>query len=296
MQEAVARTQRMCAVMLDTKGPFEVTVKRDPATPRPRSGGPDASPDDDVAGGPAPLNISADQTVVLAGDDDAEWEASHPSVLPLSDAGFLACLAPGDLVQVARYLASGMERASLFLEVQEVTHARAVCRALTPAVLGGLVTVTRAAPAPDCATKAAAAEEREAPPPLSCLCDEDREWLTAFARHAVDFVALSHCESGAQVAEARAFLRSIGMRETRVLAKVETRAALRDFEAILAEADGVIVSRGNLGLAGASRFTFHARTPQHRADVRARQCRLRRWRGCRKKLCGAATSPASWPS
>ena len=247
-QEAVARTQRMCAVMLDTKGPYEVTVKRDPATPRPRGGGPDASPDDDVAGGPAPLSIAADQTVVLAGDDGAEWEAAHPSVLPLSDSGFLACLAPGDLVHVARYLASGMERASLFLEVQEVTHARAVCRALTPAVLGGLVTVTRAAPAPDCAAKAAKAEEREPPPPPSCLCEEDREMLATFAGRAVDFVALSHAESGAQLVEARAFMHAVGMRDVRLLAKVETRAALRDFEAILAEADGIIISRGNLGV------------------------------------------------
>ena len=120
-QEAVARTQRMCSVMLDTKGPYEVTVRRDPATPRPRGGGPDASPDDYAAGGPAPLSISADQTVVLAGDAEAEWEAARPSVLPLSDPAFLAGLAPGDLVHVARYLASGMERASLFLEVQEVS-------------------------------------------------------------------------------------------------------------------------------------------------------------------------------
>ena len=102
VQEAVARTQRMCAVMLDTKGPYEVTIKRDPATPRPRSGGPDASPDDiTLQGGPAPLSIAADQTVVLAGDDDdGEWEAEHPSVFPLSDAGFVTSLAPGDLVHV----------------------------------------------------------------------------------------------------------------------------------------------------------------------------------------------------
>jgi pyruvate kinase len=141
-----------------------------------------------------------------------------------------------------------MESSSLFLEVQEVTSSSAVCRALTPAVLGGLVTVTRAAPAPDCAAEASQ-PEREAPPPPSCLCEEDREMLTAFAGRSVDFVALSHAESGAQIVEARAFLHSIGMREARVLAKVETRAALRDFEAILAEADGIIVSRGNLGMA-----------------------------------------------
>ena len=87
--------------MVDTKGPYEVTIKRDPATPRPRAraGGADASPDDE--GGPAPLSIAADQTVILAANDgDGGWEEEHPSVLPLSDASFLVNLAPGDLVHV----------------------------------------------------------------------------------------------------------------------------------------------------------------------------------------------------
>jgi pyruvate kinase len=213
-------------------------------------------------------------------------------VLPLSDGEFLTHLAPGDLVHVARYLASGMERASLFLEVQEVTpgeHAR--CRALTPAVLDGLITIARAAPAGDCAPApresfagggggggaarassvsqhdasfsgsdcgspsahtapaAVAADAAQRVPPPSCLCAEDRELLCAFAGKAVDFVALSYAETGAQVIEARAYLASLGMQETAILAKVETRAALRNFEGILAEADGIIISRGNLGMA-----------------------------------------------
>jgi hypothetical protein len=222
-------------------------------------------------------------------------------VLPLSDGGFLEHLAPGDLVHVARYLASGMERASLFLEVQEVTPgASARCRALTPAVLDGLITIARAAPAGDAAptvrfgestiaacgaagrpggassaclvpitpaqasaatvttpgsptpptspTSPSAVAQPRVPPP-SCLCAEDRELLSAFGGKAVDFVALSFTESGEQVAEARAFLRAVGLPDAAILAKVETRAALRNFEAILREADGIIVSRGNLGMA-----------------------------------------------
>jgi hypothetical protein len=67
MQEAVARTKRMCAVMLDTKGTFEVTVRRNPATPRPGAG-------------TGPLRIEADQTVTLTADPAADWSADRPEV------------------------------------------------------------------------------------------------------------------------------------------------------------------------------------------------------------------------
>ena len=38
------------------------------------------------------------------------------------------------------------------------------------------------------------------------------------------------------------------MPHTKLFAKIETRQSLFAFEGILAEADGIIVSRGNLGL------------------------------------------------
>jgi pyruvate kinase len=41
---------------------------------------------------------------------------------------------------------------------------------------------------------------------------------------------------------------SIGLGSTMVFAKVETRSSLFSFKDILAEADGVCLSRGNLGL------------------------------------------------
>lgn len=44
------------------------------------------------------------------------------------------------------------------------------------------------------------------------------------------------------------FLNSIGMSQTKILAKLESRQSLLNFQGILNEADGVIISRGNLGL------------------------------------------------
>jgi hypothetical protein len=74
----VQRTRRMCAVMLDTKGPFEVTVRRNPATPRSPShvhGGCGAAGNGLLV---APLAIEADQTVILSADHSAEWTAEQP--------------------------------------------------------------------------------------------------------------------------------------------------------------------------------------------------------------------------
>jgi pyruvate kinase len=45
------------------------------------------------------------------------------------------------------------------------------------------------------------------------------------------------------VVEARAFLDSVGMTSTKVLAKLQTRQALLNFRGILAEADGIVLSR-----------------------------------------------------
>ena len=64
------------------------------------------------------------------------------------------------------------------------------------------------------------------------------------AREGVDFVALSFVRSAEDVKKAR---RVLG-RGAFVVVKIEQREAVRDFAAILAEADGVMVARGDLGI------------------------------------------------
>ncbi|MEW5314600.1 MAG: hypothetical protein WDW38_006083 [Sanguina aurantia] len=64
----------------------------------------------------------------------------------------------------------------------------------------------------------------------------------------VDFLSLSYTREAADVKEARKFLDSIGMKTTKLLAKIETRQSLINFQDILNAADGIIISRGNLGL------------------------------------------------
>jgi pyruvate kinase len=45
------------------------------------------------------------------------------------------------------------------------------------------------------------------------------------------------------VIEARAFLDAVGLANTKIMAKLESRQSLLNFKGILNEADGIIISR-----------------------------------------------------
>ncbi|MGD0539337.1 MAG: pyruvate kinase [Verrucomicrobiota bacterium] len=79
----------------------------------------------------------------------------------------------------------------------------------------------------------------------------DRELLDEFAaaRLMPDWVALSLIASPEDVSEGRAEVRKHLGEEVRVMAKFETVRAIECAEAIIAGADGVMVARGDLGLA-----------------------------------------------
>jgi pyruvate kinase len=81
------------------------------------------------------------------------------------------------------------------------------------------------------------------------LSDYDKECIAALgAAYEVDFISLSYTRSVEDVYEARDFLDSIGLSSTKIFAKLESRQSLLNYKGTLAAADGVIVSRGNLGL------------------------------------------------
>jgi pyruvate kinase len=79
----------------------------------------------------------------------------------------------------------------------------------------------------------------------------DRELLQEFATAKIipDWVALSLIASPEDVREARAEAQAILGTEVRVMAKFETVAAVECAEAIIEVADGIMVARGDLGLA-----------------------------------------------
>ena len=123
--------------------------------------------------------------------------------------------------------------------MESVDATSAVCKALCAASLQGLIVVARAA-----LHKVDPMEEPEA----SCLCEADRQLIASFSGKALDFLALSYCESGAQIDEARHVLNSHGLTDTAIWAKLETGISLQRLDEIVRKADGVIISRGNLGV------------------------------------------------
>ena len=126
IQGAIKRNQRLCAVMLDTRGEHEVTVRRGVL-------GAAAS-----KGPQMPLHIHAEQVLTLLGESSAKWLPEHPELLPVSEPAFVASLSVGDIVYSSRYLGTGMESASTYLEVMRISDDRkqAECRAMTEAVFG----------------------------------------------------------------------------------------------------------------------------------------------------------------
>jgi pyruvate kinase len=79
---------------------------------------------------------------------------------------------------------------------------------------------------------------------------DDRDYLAFGLEHGVDFVALSFVRSSDDVRSVR---RLLPRREGPMLiAKIEKREAVDNFDSILKEADGVMVARGDLGIEVAS--------------------------------------------
>ncbi|RMG42804.1 MAG: pyruvate kinase [Acidobacteria bacterium] len=88
----------------------------------------------------------------------------------------------------------------------------------------------------------------QAKPHGPALTAKDRRDLTLAVELGVDAVALSFVRTGEDVALARRLLRRRGS-EALIVAKIETPQALDNLDEILAAADGVMVARGDLGVA-----------------------------------------------
>ena len=80
---------------------------------------------------------------------------------------------------------------------------------------------------------------------LPPVTDRDREGLARAIDLGADLVAQSFVRAPADVAELRTLM---GSRPLPIVAKIETRPAVRDIEAILDEADAIMIARGDLGV------------------------------------------------
>jgi pyruvate kinase len=209
LKAACTSVRKLCAVMLDTRGP-EITVTK-----------------------PHDLEIAlvAGQTLVLTTDTAVPCSAS---MLPVSYEGLPSVVKPGDSIFLGQYLFTGSETSSVYLRVISCDERTVTCEARNSATLGGLMLTVHLE---NVLTR------------ISNLPAHDEAAIRGWgARNAIDFLSLSFTQSAAEVDAARALLAECGLAETQIMAKVENREGLCNIEAIADAADGIILSRGNLGV------------------------------------------------
>lgn len=147
----------------------------------------------------------------------------------------------GDIVYISRYLQTGADSSTNLL-VKEVTETDVVCEVQSKATLRGLLTVWHIERDP----YGPIANKQNTLPILS---EKDKTMMTALAANfEIDFISLSHTREAEDVEEAKQFMAKLGRPHTKIIAKVETKDALTRFKNILNKADGIMISRANLGL------------------------------------------------
>ncbi|QDZ19726.1 pyruvate kinase [Chloropicon primus] len=238
VMQASMKVQQMVAIMVDTAGP-EIFVK---------SGDPETYENGWPKWGKA-TSVKMGQTVTITDLKTAKFSAQR---WPVTYEHFAKQCKVGDHITVGRYLSTGMEGTSVTLEVTQIIDDHDVqCVAMNDAELNGLITLF----IKGCSSFADLVLERdEETKSLPIMTARDLEILKVLSQikyqgsDYIDFLSLSYCSNKEQIIEARQTLDTLGLSNAKILAKVESRKALSNFESILNAADGMIISRGNLGI------------------------------------------------
>uniref|UniRef100_J3N605 Pyruvate kinase n=1 Tax=Oryza brachyantha TaxID=4533 RepID=J3N605_ORYBR len=207
---AIKSTKKLCAVMLDTVGPELQVVNKSEAS----------------------ISLEENGTVVLTPDQGQE---ASSNVLPINFSGLSKAVKPGATIFVGQYLFTGSETTSVWLEVSEVKGDDVVCVIKNSATLAGSLFTLHCS---------------QIHIDLPTLSDEDKEVIKKWgAPNKIDFLSLSYTRHAEDVRQAREFLSKLGdLSQTQIFAKIENVEGLNHFDEILQEADGIILSRGNLGI------------------------------------------------
>ncbi|WIA08782.1 hypothetical protein OEZ85_008204 [Tetradesmus obliquus] len=211
LRKASKATRTLCATMMDTLGP-EIVVTNRPSEP---------------------IKLEAGQTVLLTCDGSKQASSSTlPIAYPsLAGTGIL----PGRSVFVGQYLFTGSESTSAYLTVQQVdaSDMSAVCVVQNSCVLEGVQLTVHIG------------NMKNTAPILS---ESDKQALLQFGKpNKIDFVALSFTRCAQDVKDARAHLDKIGMRETKIIAKIENMEGLVNYREIMEHCDVMLLSRGSMG-------------------------------------------------
>ncbi len=77
---------------------------------------------------------------------------------------------------------------------------------------------------------------------------KDEKDIEFGVKHAVDYIALSFVRNADDVRQAAALIRP-GLPRCRIVAKIESRQAIENIDAIIEAADGIMIARGDMGIA-----------------------------------------------
>jgi pyruvate kinase len=167
---------------------------------------------------PSPRNLLDGDEVVLIGAQTAP-----DGELPITPASIGSMLGPGNDVLI--------DDGHVRLTVEEVVAGRVRARV----VVGGEVSSHKGVNLPGVAIA------------IPSLTEKDAEDLDFALRLGVDYVALSFVRQASDVRELQARIRARGSHAL-VIAKIEKPEAVDALDAVLAEADGLMVARGDLGV------------------------------------------------
>jgi len=145
-----------------------------------------------------------------------------------------AYIASVSLPSLPRYVNQGdtifLSDGTIKLEVVGITNTEIKCRVVT----GGVLTSKRGINVPGAGFGVSST-------------DNDLGDLLFGIEHGVDFVALSFVKEKSDVLRIKQFLQARGA-NIPLIAKIESHEAVEHFDEILAEADGIMVARGDLGV------------------------------------------------
>lgn len=83
---------------------------------------------------------------------------------------------------------------------------------------------------------------------LPTLTEKDKHDIQGFVlKNGVSFIALSFARSAQDIKDCRALLGHAGS-HVQIIAKIENQEGLHNYDEILAEADAIMVARGDLGM------------------------------------------------
>ncbi len=165
-----------------------------------------------------PVTLARGDEVIVVGE-----EFSRNGDLPVSPSVIGEVLQPGHEVLID----DGLVR----LRVERVRAGRARCAVLA----GGVVTSHKGVNVPG------------VPVPIPALTRKDMDDLEFALEVEADFVALSFVRSAADVRDLKDLITQAGSQAS-VIAKIEKSEAIDALDAVLEEADAVMVARGDLGV------------------------------------------------